>query len=456
MSRIKSVDMLNGNLLHSIISFSIPLLFVSLIQNLFNAVDIMVLGYLADTNAVAAVGATGTIIHLLVNVAFGISGGAKIILSRLMGEGNDARIRQTVYTSILTGAGLGIVVAAVGLIFSPLILRLTACPADIFDDAVIYMSLYFAAGPAIMLYNFGSNILQVSGDSQRPLFYMVASGLLNVGLNVLLCLVMTNKVAAVAIATAASQALGALLVMIRLFRMEGQCRLTLRRSLWSTHSFCKLMSNGIPIGITSSLYSLATLQIQSAINSYGPAAIAGNSACASLEAIQSSISAAPWSTAAGVFVAKNVGADNRERVKRSFLYCTCISGLLSLMISILQACFSTPLLSLYVGSSSVAVSYGKIRMLYTVYPYAIAAINGILASVIQSFGYSVFTTVNSIVSVLIFRILWMAFVYPQDPTFHTLMRCFLVSWCLIFTVNVAFFCYVYFFKFSKGKIKKIG
>lgn len=455
MSRAKSVDMLHGNLLRAIISFSIPLLFVGLIQNLFNAVDIMVLGYLADTNAVAAVGATGTIIHLLVNVALGISNGAKIILARLMGEGEDEKIQQTVYTSIATAAALGIAVALAGVALAPLFLRLTACPESIFDGAVTYMRLYFAAAPAIMLYNFGSNILQVSGDSKRPLYYMVASGTLNVVLNIALCVLMTDKVAAVAIATAASQMLGAVLVICRLLRMEGQCRLSIRHSRWSTVAFCKLMTNGIPIGLTNSLYSLASLQIQSAINAFGPAAIAGNSACASLETIEAAIAATPWNTAAGVFVGKNVGADNRERVKRSILYCLAITSMLSVAISLVQMGFSRQLLSLYV-SSEEAVAYGRIRMLYTVLPYVIAAVNGMLAGVIQAFGFSVFTTVNSIVSVLLFRIFWMNVIFPLSPTFHLLMLCFLVSWSLILVVNVIFFSYVYFFRFARGRIKKMG
>ena len=455
MSRIKTVDMLQGNLLRSIVVFSVPLLFVGLIQNLFNAVDIMVLGYLADTNAVAAVGATGTIIHLLVNISFGVSNGAKIILARLMGEGEAEKTQRTVYTSVVTAVGLGILSAVAGVTLAPIFLRLTQCPAEIFDDAVLYIRLYFAVSPAIMLYNFGSNILQVSGDSQRPLYYMIASGILNVVLNIVLCLIMPQKVAAVAIATAASQVLGALLVMNRICRMEGDCKFRIKGSKWSTPIFGKLLSNGIPIGLSNSLYSLANLQIQSAINSFGPSAIAGNSATTSLETIQASITATPWSTAAGVFVGKNLGADNKERVRRSFVYCALISAISSAVLSLLQMMFAPSLISLYV-SDSEAIAYGQIRMMFTTAPYVIAAINGILTGVIQSFGYSIFTTVNSIMSVLVFRIIWMNTVYPQSPTFYTLMFCFLISWCLVLVVNVIFFIYVYFFKFSRGKVKKMG
>ena len=455
MSKIKTVDMLHGNLFRAIVSFSIPILLIGLIQQLFNAIDIMVLGYLADTEAVAAVGATSTIIHLMVNVAFGISNGAKIILARLMGEGEEQKTRQTVYTSVVTALGLGIVVGVMGMSLSSVFLRFMNCPADVFDGAAIYMTIYFASAPAIMLYNFGANILQVSGDSQRPLYYMVASGLLNVGLNLILCLAMEDKVAAVAIATAASQVLGAALVLARLFRMEGVCRLRIRGSRWSGFAFRKLMSNGIPIGLTNSLYSLANLQIQSSINSFGSAAIAGNSAMVSIEGIESAVVATPWSTAAGVFVGKNLGAGNKKRVKNSFLYCLGISAVLSVVFSLLLFIFSGEVISLYVDSE-LAVYYAQIRILYTTTPYLIASINGMLTGTIQAFGYSMFTTVNSIISVLGFRVVWMQIIYPLYPTFHMLMLCFLISWCLVLVVNLIFFFYVYYGKFKRDRIRKMG
>lgn len=455
MRKIKNIDMLNGNLFSSIIRFSIPLLFVGLIQNLFSAVDIMVLGFMADTNAVAAVGATSTLIHLLVNIALGISSGSKIVLSRLMGEGEEEKTRETVYTSMMTALGLGILLTVLGVSLSPLFLRIVKCPAEIFDDALAYLRIYFLSSPAIMLYNFGSNVIQVDGDSQRPLYYMIVSGLLNVALNFVLCMIMSEKVAAVAIATAASQVLGAALVMARLLRMDGPCRFRIRGGRWNTKLFCKLISNGLPIGLSHSLYSIANLQIQSNINVLGPAAIAGNSAMTSIDNIEASIVSTPWSASAGVFVGKNVGANNRKRVKLSVLYCLSITTVLSIVLSALCVTFSRPLVFLFVDDEQ-ALMYAQIRMLYTTLPYAIAAANGVLSNTIQAFGYSMLSTANSIVSVLLFRVFWMQVIFPQNPTFHMLMLCFLVSWCLVLTVNIISFIYLYFFRFAKGKIKKIG
>ena len=455
MARIKNVDVLGGKLLPSILQFTIPLLFVALIQSLFNAVDIMVLGQMANTDAVAAVGATTSIVHLLTTVSIGISIGSKIVLARLIGEGVREKTEQTVYTTIITAFLLGGLTLAIGVIFSPLFLRITNCPPEIFDDALLYMRLYFAAAPAIMIYNFGSNLLQVSGDSQRPLYYMIASGLLNVILNFILCLVMTEKVAAVAIATAVSQLLGAVLVFRRVLVMEGDCRLKLRASNWNWRAFYKIIANGLPIGLSNSLYSLANLQIQSALNSFGSAAIAGNAATVNVEGIAGAIAAGPWGSTVGVFVGQNVGADNKKRVKHSILLCTALSVGLAIFIGVFTNVLSAPLLSLFVDSEE-AVRYGQIRVMYILLPYAIAALNTILSNVIQAFGYSIFCTVNSIFSVFVFRMIWMNNIYPLYPSFHVLMQCFLVSWTLIAILNLIFFFSLYYGRFKKNKIKKMG
>ena len=455
MLRTKNVDVLHGNLFRSIISFGIPLMLVSLIQTLFNAVDIMVLGQMADTNAVAAVGATTSIVHLLVTVALGISAGAKIVLARLIGEGVKEKTTQTVFTSMVTALILGVITMLIGLFFAPAFLTLTKCPGNIYDDARLYMQIYFASAPAIMIYNFGSTVLQVSGDSKRPLYYMIVSGLMNVILNCVLCLLLSRKVAAVAIATAASQLSGAILVFRRILVMDGDCKLRLRGTKWNGSSFKKLLTNGLPIGFSSALYSLANLQIQSSLNMFGPAAIAGNSATCNVEGIQSSVVSVPWSSSVGVFVGQNVGADNKKRVKKSILICVAISTLLAVIFSTVIFAFSGPILSLFVNSDE-AIGYGQIRMLYIVIPYFIACINGILGSAIQAFGYSIFCTVNSIVCVLVFRVIWMTYVYPLYPSFHVLMQCFLVSWILVALVNAAFFFYIYYRKFKANKIKKMG
>ncbi len=449
--KFKTVNITEGNLLSSIIVYTIPVIFIGLVQSLFNAVDIMVLGYVADTQAVASVGATSSIIHLLINTFFGISSGAKIVLARLMGAHDEEKTQQAISTSLITAILLGTASALLGIFSSNLFLTWTQCPSDCFDGALLYMRIYLASAPIIMLYNFGTAVLSVSGDSQRPLYYMLFSGGLNVVLNFILCYTMTQKVAAVAIATVVSQAVGAFLVLRRLLRNDGICQLRLNRLKWSFSSFKNILGNGIPIALSTALYPLANLQIQTQTNSFGSAVIAGNSASTSLETIAGTIAASPWGSAATVFVGQNLGAKKPDRVKKSILYTLAISLSLGVLAGG-TVLFSRGLLSLYV-SEEAAILAGQTRLKYTLLPYVIACANNVLSHTIQSFGYSLFCTVNSIVSVLGFRMVWMKWIYPTNPTFDMLCRCYLVSWLLIVSVYVLFFLYIYHSKLKRGKIK---
>ena len=454
MIKIKNVDMIHGNLFRSIIVYAIPIVFIGLVQSLFNAVDMVVLRCVADTVAIASVGATTSIIHLLINAFFGISAGAKVVLARYLGSGNDDETKKTVSTSMLTAVIIGIIAGILGFFLAPFFLNITNCPTECFDGALIYMRLYFISAPIMMIYNFGSAVLSVSGDSQRPLYYMLVSGVLNVALNFVLCFVMEEKVAAVAIATAVSQLLGAILVVLRLVRMSGVCRLDVKRLCWDNKAFGKIMFNGIPIGLSSALYPIANLQIQSAVNSYGPAVMAGNSAMANIEGIVGTVSNAAWGTTAGVFVGQNLGANNRKRVKQSILICLMTATVLGLIFGIGCTIFSRPLISLYV-TDEAAIIAAQTRMMYTLLPHAIAAITGVLSNTLQAFGYSIICTGNSIVSVLLFRVFWMNVIYPIDQTFDMLCRCYIVSWLLVFTVNVVCVLYLYNFKLKRGVVKEV-
>ena len=455
MFKRKNVDIVNGDLFKSIIIYAIPIMFIKLIQSLFNSVDIIVLGNVADTNAVAAVGATGPIISLIVDTFFGISAGARIVLARLVGEGSVMRVKKTVSTSLITATALGTVIAIVGIVFAEWFLVVSKCPAECFAGAKIYVQLYVAAAPAILIYNFGTAVLNVSGDTRRPLYYMMISGLVNVILNVILCLVLPQKVAAVAIATAVSQILGAFLIMRRVCTMDGICRFSFKEIYFSKSAFRKIMYNGIPIGITHAFYPFSNLQIQSQINALGPAVMAGSTAMANLEGIVSAIVSAPYSMAASVFAGQNLGAKKNDRVKKSIIYCLGISVGLGIVLAILSIWFTKPLAALYVAGDEAAVVAALIRRKYILGMYFIACFNGIMSAILQAFGYSIFTTANTIFSVLLFRIFWTGVVYPSYQNFDCLCLCFTVSWTLTAIFNTAFFFYVYKFKFKKGKIKKM-
>lgn len=455
MLKIQNVDMVNGKLLPSLIRFTVPVMLIGLVQTLFGIVDMAVLGQMADSTAVAAVAAPNTIDCLLVNAFFGIATGAKVVLSRLFGAQEEDRIKKAVSTSMMVVLILGMASAVVGILLARPFLTLTKCPQECLEGAVLYMRIYLSASPAIMIYNFGTAILNVSGDSQRPLYYMLISGGLNVVGNILLCLILPNKIMAVALSSLGSQVVGAVLVMIRLMRMDGPCRLSFRSLKWSNSFFGKLMVNGLPIAFNTALYQIAGLQIQASVNSFGASVMAGNSAAANLESLIGAVDASPWGGSTTTFIGQNLGADRKERVKKTIFYCLGIAVGLGVLLGGLVFLFSNQLVSFYAGNDSAAVTAAQVRMKYTVLFYFIAAANGVLLHVNQAFGYSAVTTANSICSVLLFRVFWMTFVYPSNPTYDMLSRCYLISWILSISVNAVLVLYLYNRKFKKGKLKKM-
>jgi len=440
--RAKRIDATKGSIVRSIILYALPLVFSTLIQTLFNAVDVLVLGNMADSVAVASVGATTTIVHLLVNTFVGLASGTKIIMAHQIGARDREGVDKTVGTSLISAIVIGTVIALGGFFLAPLFLTLTNCPTECYDGALIYLRIYVSAAPAIMLYNFGSSVLSSSGDTQRPMYYIFFCGLLNVILNVILCLILPQKVAAVAIATAAAQILGAFFVMHRLCTMEGIGHVTLSKMKWHAHSFGRMMRYGVPIALSNALYPLANLQIQSAINSFGPSAIAGNSAASTVEGFSSAFNGAMGTTTT-TFMGQNLGAKKPDRVKKTFIRCILMAVSSALVMGIFIYLTGRFWLGLILPDDRLAVDYGMIRMFFITLFVFISASNSVLSHALQAFGVSIFSAVNSIVSIFGFRMIWMTFIYPRFQTFECLMACFLVSWCFMLLCNITVFSFIY-------------
>lgn len=431
----KQIDATQGSILSGIIRYSIPLILSTIIQVCFNAVDMIVLGNMADSSAVASVGATTMIVGLLVNLFVGIAAGAKIILSRLYGSKNSENIQKCADTIIISSIGFGLLVALIGVPFAPDFLKLTNCPADCIDGAVVYIRLYLLSAPAILLYNYGSAILTSSGDSQRPVIYIIIGGIINVVLNILLCLVLEEKVAAVAIATAASQIAMAIAVLHRLCTMPGDGHIQLRALRFHMSEFKSIMRQGVPLAITNALYPLANLQIQSAINVYGVSAIAGNSTASTIEGIAASFTGSINATTT-VFMGQNIGANKLDRIENSFRHCLFTNFLIGTLLGVGVYCSGNFLCSLFLPDDPRAIEFAMIRMLYISLFHVVSAMNGVLGSAIQSYGYSIYSALSSIFTVFVFRIIWMSFIYPHFQNFHMLMACFLISWCLNLICNI--------------------
>jgi len=448
----QKIDATKGPLLKMLLLYSIPVILSLLVQTLFNAIDIFVLSAMADSRAIASVGATATIIHLMVNAFIGIAGGTKILLARYIGAQENSKIRQTVSTSMILSVLLGVLIAVLGIIFAPHMLRLTDCPAECFDGAVLYIRIYIAAAPFIMFYNFGASVITASGDTQRPLYYIIAGGALNVILNVLLCFLIPEKVAAVAIATAAAQILSAVLVGIRLTRIRGALRLRIKHLTWSFEAFGRIMRFGIPLFLTQILLPLANLQMQSAINSYGVSAVAGNSASGTLEAITSAF-VNGFSSSVPVFVGQNLGAGNISRAKKSFWNCLWLGAAVGLLMGLFFNLTARFWFGLLLEDDALAVEYAVKRQTFSLI-YWLVAIDYALSNTVQTLGGAVFTAVNSAVCIFGLRLVWMNFIYPIHPSFFGIINCFIASWIIMLFTNTAAYLY-YNNRMKKGQLAKI-
>lgn len=447
----KNIDATKGPILRLIILYCIPLIIGTLIQTLFNAVDVAILGNMADSTSVASVGATTAIFHLLIHGFVGIASGLKILLARYIGAQDSKRILDSVGTSLIFSIVFGIIIAVLGFFLSPVFLNLTKCPADCYDGAVLYLQIYLTAAPAILLYNFGSSVITANGDTQRPLYYMLSGGVLNLVLNIILCLILPQKVVAVAVATAVSQVFSAVLTIKRVFKIYD---LNLKNIPFSFTSLSAMLRFGIPLAITNTLYPLANLQIQSAINSFGSAAVAGSSAATNLEGIASAFTSS-FATATSVFISQNIGANLPDRVKKSFFHNLWLGISSGILIGGFLYLTGEFWLSILLGSDSTeAVEFGMVRLFFVTLMYFIAATNGVLSNAIQSFGYPIVSSISSIFCILIFRIIWMNFIYPAFPNFYCLNACFTVSWILLLLCNIVFAA-IFFKRYLKGKYKHL-
>lgn len=450
---IRQLNPTEDRLFPAILRYSLPLIIGSIMQLLFNAIDIMVLGNMASSLAVASVGATAQITALIVNTFIGLATGTSIVLARFLGAQDTKQIRRTVDTALLTAAFFGLFIILLGLFFAPGLLRLIKCPDDCFDGAMLYLRIYFFGAPFILIYNFGGAIIRATGDTKRPLFYIIAAGTLNVVLNILLCLLLSQKVAAVAIATFASQALSAILVVARLRRIPGDCRVVLRRVRFYPDAFLRILRFGFPAAINHALYCIPNLMIQSSINTFGPAAMAGHTAAGSIESIVGCAHSG-FGTATVTFMGQNLGAGKRKRVKHSMLLCFLLCFGSALLLGVGAWLLGTPLLRLYVPDDPAAVAFGLVRMrLLTAFLF-IGGTNAFLASAVQAFGYNALHAAGSLFSVLGLRVIWMQFIYPLHPTAEMLYLCFTASWT---AQMLSLFCIFLFalHRYRTGRLVKI-
>ena len=431
-----------GPLLKAIVRFAIPIMIAAIIQNLFHSADMVILGNMADSIAVASVGATANIISLVVQGFIALSFGTSVLLAQAIGAQDSRRIKKIVDTSIYFSLACGLFVALIGNIVSVPLLRALGCPENCFEDAVIYLRIYMCGAPALLVYNFGAAIIRAEGDSRRPLVHAIISGIANVGLNIILCSVMTEKVAAVAISTVVSQVIGAFLVLHRLTHKDGHCSFTFKSPSLSFPDLASMLRFAIPSALTNMMYPIATLQITSTINSFGSECVAGGSAATNVEILTSSLFSA-FATALITFMSQNIGANNRKRVEGTILRCAILSVAIASVGPIIYFFFGEAVLSLYIPGDELAIFYGMKRMQYVLAFQMIAALNGVFGSAVQAFGHPFLSTIESVITVLAFRVFWMNFIYPHYETIDALLFCFTCSWILHLILISATFAFAF-------------
>lgn len=435
------IDMIHGPLLGKILLFTLPLMASSILQLLFNAADIIVVGRYAGSDALAAVGSTGALINLLTNMFIGFSVGANVLVARYYGAGKPDEVSDTVHTSVMLSIIGGVLLAVIGIIFAAPLLELMGTPENVLPLAALYVRIYFAGMPVILLYNYGSAILRAIGDTKRPLYYLAVAGVLNIILNLIFVIVFQLSVAGVALATIISQTLSAVLVIRCLMHTEGGCHLDLRRLKIHSHKLWKILQLGLPAGLQGSIFSLSNVLIQSSVNSFGAIAMAGNSAAANIEGF-TYVAMNAFYQAAITFVSQNMGAMEFKRIKRIAWQCLACVTVTGLLLGNLSFFFGHQLLGIYSDEAEV-IQYGIYRMEVIATTYFLCGIMDVCVGCLRGIGYSFLPMVVSLLGACGFRILWIFTIFRGHHDLHTLYISYPISWDITASVHIICFLILY-------------
>ena len=433
------IDMCNGPVLPGIVAFSLPLMLSGCLQLLFNAADMIVVGRFAGNESLAAVGSTSSLTNLLVNLFIGLSIGTNVTVGHTLGSGDEQGTRDNVHTAVTISLISGVVLIGIGMLFTRPLLIWMGAPDDLLDKAALYLKIIFIGMPATMAYNFGSAILRATGDTKRPLYFLSAAGVVNVVLNLFFVIVLHLDVAGVALATILSQCISAVLILLCLCRMEGPCRLNMRKLYIHPKRLRRMMQIGLPAGIQSSLFSFSNVLIQSSINSFGSVVVAGNSAAASIEQfVYISMNAVHQAVVS--FTSQNTGAGKPERIHSILFSGLVLVTIVGLIMGLGANLFGVPLLSIYSPDMAV-VEAGRTRLLLVCAPYFLCGIMEIVMGIMRGLGYAITPMIVSLSGACLFRIVWLATFFTWVPTQNMLLLSYPVSWVLTTLIHILTYLY---------------
>ncbi len=432
------MNMSEGNLLKQILIFSAPLALTSVLQLLYNAADVIVVGKFAGKEALAAVGSTGPLINLLINIFIGLSIGSSVAVSKAYGARDSKTMFETVHTSIAIGLLGGILLAVVGFFTAKPLLSLMGTPADVLDLSSVYVQIFFIGMPANLLYNFGAAILRAVGDTKRPLYFLTISGIANVLLNLLFVVVFKMSVVGVALATIISQIISAVFVMGALINANNDLKVYPRRLKIFKQSLIDIARVGIPAGVQGSLFSISNVLIQSSVNSFGSVVMAGCAAAGNIDGfIYVAMNAICQADLA--FASQNIGAKQYKRVRKVLWVCLLVVTVVGLTTGGITIIFGRSLLGLYSSDVNV-INVGLERMLYICLPYFLCGCMEVLVGQLRSLGYSFLPMMVSLTGACIFRVIWIFTIFKASPTIPTLFISYPISWGM--TAAIHLICYL--------------
>ena len=444
------IDMVNGPILKKMLVFALPLMLSSIMQMLFNATDIVILGQFVGDHSLAAVGSTSSLINLLTNLFIGLSVGANVLVGRYFGGRKMQQLNEAIHTAVTISFASGLMLAVIGFIAAEPILRLMQTPDNLVGLAALYIRVLFLGMPSMMLYNFGSAILRAKGDTKRPLFFLLAAGVTNVVLDLVFVIAFNMSVAGVAAATAIAQTLSAALVIRCLLREEEGFKLSLKKLGVNKEHFKSILRVGLPSGFQGVLFAISNVVVQASINSFGDVTMAGSAAASNIENFVYFGMNAFYQSAIS-FTSQNVGAFRYDRVKPIMIRSVSCAAVTGLVLGNLAYLFGHTLLGIYTGSPDV-IEEGMKRLAIICTTYALCGMMDTMVGVMRGLGYSIVPMIVSLVGACGLRLLWLATIF-QIEQFHTITVVYLsypVTWFITLAAHCV--CYVLIMKHIKKEI----
>lgn len=437
MKKSYEMDMCNGPVLGKILIYSIPLMVSGILQLLFNAADVIVVGRYAGSQSLAAVGSTTSLINLLINVFIGLSVGVNVLVAQYYGAKKDKDVNETIHTAVAVSLISGIFLIAVGFFLSRPLLELMGSPDDVIDKSTIYVRIYFAGMPATMLYNFGSAILRAVGDTRRPLYFLCIAGVINVILNLIFVIGFNMDVAGVALATVISQVISAGLVFSCLVKSEGSLKLRIRDLKISRVKLKRIVKIGLPAGMQGAVFSISNVLIQSSVNSFGSTVMAGNTASQNIEGFIYNAMNAVYQTNLS-FTSQNFGGKKYKRIGRITVTCLAVVTAVGLAMGLAAYGAGEALLRIY-SSDPEVIRYGLRRLAVFGTTYFLCGIMDTMVGSIRGMGYSVLPMCVSLAGACGFRVIWIFTIFQWNRTLTTLYLSYPASWILTGTVHIICF-----------------